>query len=142
NTVRSMSALISACEALTHANAHRGRFMAPSALGALTLAIIPYIFRSPSPFNSVAIIDAIMAFTSMTMMTFWPLSKPNALSYGKRVMLGGNCPVYVGSCNYLSSDWKQLAGCGWYNMSDPSFHFDGKTTLAEVEHYLGIVMFA
>ncbi|ORY16366.1 hypothetical protein BCR34DRAFT_584315 [Clohesyomyces aquaticus] len=143
NTVRSTSVLISTCKALLKPTVEgTGRFMPPSAIGALTLSIIPYIFRSPPPFDAVATIDTMMAFASLIMMTFWPLSKPGLLSYGKKVMVGGNCPIAVTDCYGWPTLFERRAGCGWYNTSDPTYKFDETTMLSTAEHMIGIFMFA
>ncbi|KAK0633185.1 hypothetical protein B0T14DRAFT_56838 [Immersiella caudata] len=125
-----------------------GRFFPASQLAIATLALLPYTITSPKPWDKLAIINSVVSFTCLTLVTFLPLTNNmKTLRYASLVVIGGNCPVYVPSCNPIDigKTWTQYAGCGAIaNSTDDTlgYVFDGSTTLSTIEMYLGILIFA
>lgn len=137
NTVRSVAALVSASRALA---GHGGLWPAPSATCALVLSNIPYTYRSPAPFDSVAIIDTLLSFTALGITGLAPWYRWEGLSYGKMSIFGGNCPAFVALCPDQSH--LNYAGCGWIDPKDPDYQFDGSTIVSLVEKIIGMAFFA
>ena len=107
--------------------------------------MIPYIITSPQPWDNLAIINVVTMFTCLAVATFIPMGDGlKMVRYGMLGISGGNCPVYVDSCQYLGNDFQQFAGCGWYknDTQDTIGPFNGKTVLSEAETCIGILIFA
>jgi hypothetical protein len=64
NTIRSVSALVATSRIIA---GHGGHWSPPTSLCTLVLANIPYIYRSPAPFDSIAIINTLIAFAALGM---------------------------------------------------------------------------
>ncbi|KAK0655870.1 hypothetical protein B0T16DRAFT_451497 [Cercophora newfieldiana] len=154
-TIKSISYLVGASIAAadtardpTGLSSTAGRFFPASQLAIATLALLPYTITSPKPWDKLAIINSVVSFTCLTLVTFLPLtSNMKSLRYAALTVVGGNCPVYVPSCSSMDIGqvWTTYAGCGAIaNATEDvsGYVFDGMTVLSTIEMYVGILIFA
>jgi len=154
-TIKSISSLVGASIAAadtardpTGLSYTAGRFFPALQLAISTLALLPYTITSPKPWDKLAIINSVVSFTCLTLVTFIPLTNDmKSLRYAALTVIGGNCPVVVSSCSTadIGKAWTQLAGCSAIASTTDSsrgYVFDGMTTLSSIEMYLGILIFA
>jgi hypothetical protein len=139
NTVRSVSTFIAACRAIA---GDGGRWLAPSSVCAMVLANIPYTYRSPAPFDSVALINTLLSFAALGITGLAPWYRWNGLSYGKLGIFGGNCPVSNSGSFCPDLITFTTVGCGWADPKDKTYQFDGTTFLSLVEKIIGVLFFA
>jgi hypothetical protein len=142
NFIRAFSSFISVLKAFTHRDDPDGpgRWLAVSMVGSFTLATIPFSLKTPHPFKPFGVLTTCMSLTTFVLMLIvqWSKDVPGRLPYGGVEIIGGNCPVFIGSCNDTTIPWAKQIGCGWNMTTAPSF--SPKTPVSIVEQYASMVM--